>query len=80
MNRKERRRLASKKLYSEHAAVRAIFEKFEAAGLIVRTGKMRPSPRTGELLPVFVVAPKYADDREAFDKALALLHETAGNG
>jgi|AmaraimetFIIA100_FD_contig_51_14923278_length_573_multi_7_in_0_out_0_2 hypothetical protein len=59
--------------------IKKIFERLEAAGLIVRNGEMRPG-REGEFEPVFVIAPQYENDREAWEKVLALLHETAGNG
>jgi hypothetical protein len=55
-----------------------IFERLEAAGLIVRNGEMRPG-RDGEPQPVFVMAPQYENDHAAMKKVLALLHETAGS-
>jgi hypothetical protein len=55
MNRKERRRLASKRLWSERAAVRATFQAMVEDGLLVPTGEMRPSPIPGRPpQPVYV--------------------------
>jgi hypothetical protein len=54
MNRKERRRLASKKLYSHRAAIRKIFHEMVESGELVPTGEMRPD-RNGVLRPVYVL-------------------------
>jgi hypothetical protein len=55
MNRKKRRRLASKRLWSERAAIRATFRAMVEEGLLVPTGEMRPSPIPGRPpQPVYV--------------------------
>lgn len=54
MNRKERRRFASKQKWSQRAAIRAAIQELLEEGLIVPTGEMRPGPITGELRPVYV--------------------------
>jgi hypothetical protein len=47
MNRKKRRSLASKRLWSERAAIRATFQAMVEEGLLIPTGEMRPSPIPG---------------------------------
>jgi hypothetical protein len=55
MNRKKRRRLDSKQLWSERAAIRATFQTMVEEGLLVPTGEMRPSPIPGRPpQPVYV--------------------------
>jgi len=44
MSRKERRRLASKRLYSHREAIRSAFRSLAEEGLIVPTGEMRGNP------------------------------------
>jgi len=50
MNRKERRRLAGKKLYSQSAAFRATWQEMVESGELVPSGQMRPD-RNGRLQP-----------------------------
>jgi len=38
-----------------------LLDELERDGVIVRNGKMRRNPETGELQPVYVLAPGYAD-------------------
>jgi hypothetical protein len=42
------------------ARIRKLFAEMERDGVIVRTGEMRPN-RKGELEPVYVLAPEYAE-------------------
>ena len=58
-----------------------LFDELEAAGIIVKNGKMRPDSK-GVLQPVYVIAPEYVNNPEAADELLerlAILDETAGN-
>jgi len=55
MNRKGRRRLASKPLWSERGVIRSTFQEMVDDGLLVPTGEMRPSPIPGRPpQPVYV--------------------------
>jgi hypothetical protein len=53
MNRKERRRLAGKKFYSQSVAFRATWQEMVESGELVPSGQMRPDGN-GRLQPVYV--------------------------
>ena len=56
-----------------YADFEAMMRELEAAGILVRTGRMQRSRYTGELIPEYTLADRYRDDPEARDKAFAAM-------
>jgi hypothetical protein len=51
-----------------------LFDDLEAAGIIEKTGQMRPG-RDGKMQPVYVIADKYRNDPKAADRVLKAMYD-----